>query len=135
MNGCEDESDRRKTAVSPLHAPVDALFIRHRLIHEREELRVVGFERFARRDRPRGSVWRRSAAGGVEVRFHARCPILEPVTRRRRAAPQLLDGGLVEEEYDLLVELQVEPLDAKLVLLLLPLLVELGIDLPQPATR
>src|SRR5262249_14209776 len=46
------------------------------------------------------------------------CPVLETVARRRGALPQLLAQGLVIELAQPLIELDVQALDAQLVLLL-----------------
>jgi hypothetical protein len=71
-----------------------------------------------------------AGAGGVEVGFHPGRPVLGAVARRRRSPPQALAGRLGVELLQSVVELDVQALDAQLVLLLAAPLVEVGVHRP-----
>src|SRR4051794_24567361 len=78
-------------------APIDAVLIGHRLVDQRVELRVMDFQRLTGVDRSVGSDRRWAGAGGVEVGFDARDPVVVTVERRRGPAPEALAFRLVVE--------------------------------------
>src|SRR5262249_13093296 len=97
--------------------PIDVVLVGHRLVDQRVEIRVMGFQRLASADRSVGADRRGAGAGGVEVGLDARDPVFVAVARRRGPAPEALAFCLVVQLLKRLVKRVVQALHPQLVLL------------------
>ena len=75
-----------------------------------------------------GAGRRGACAGGIEIGLHAGRPVFRAVASRRRAGPALSAHRIIIDLLKLLVERDVDALHTKLVLLLLPPVLEVGVD-------